>query len=171
MFTRDDRNHYKSWSGLKKRLEESVCAELSGRITYFLTYFNEVHNAYGRASVRLDGEETCSFSWYDSYVQENDVNEEYKCTGEWNFSSPALVEKWKRDGTFSEFDFTAAATAFLNMSIADALASDEPLIRLFAILDKRVGKRTLKRIYDDGAWREYPDWLKRFYLLRFEENC
>ena len=37
---------------------------------------------------------------------------------------------------------------------------------MFAILDRRVGKRTLERLKD--LLNEQPEWLKPFYLLRFE---
>ena len=36
-------DHYKSWSGLNKWLNECLCEELKGRITYFLTRYHKVH--------------------------------------------------------------------------------------------------------------------------------
>jgi len=49
--------HYKSWAGLRKQLEALLCDPLKGRVTYFLTRYHTVHNAYGRAAIRLDGKE------------------------------------------------------------------------------------------------------------------
>ena len=43
-------DHYKSWSGLNKWLNECLCEELKGRITYFLTRYHKVHDSYGRAA-------------------------------------------------------------------------------------------------------------------------
>lgn len=37
---------------------------------------------------------------------------------------------------------------------------------MFAILDRRVGKRTLDKL--KGVLDEQPEWLKQFYVLRFE---
>ena len=40
--------HYKSWTGLKKQLEEALCDSLKGRVEYFPTRYHKVHNSYGR---------------------------------------------------------------------------------------------------------------------------
>ena len=37
---------------------------------------------------------------------------------------------------------------------------------MFAILDRRVGKRTLEKLKD--TLDEQPEWLKQFYILRIE---
>ena len=66
--------HYKSWAGLNKQLSQLLCAELKGRISYFLTRYHDVHNAYGRAAIRLDGRELVCFSWIEMYQQEADVH-------------------------------------------------------------------------------------------------
>lgn len=86
-------NHYKSWSGLKKQLTENLCDTLRGRITFFLTRYHDVHNSYGRASIRLDGKELTNFSWVDMYKQEFDVNEMWKTTGEWDYDNSEFKEK------------------------------------------------------------------------------
>ena len=127
---------FKSWPGLKKQLEERLCDGLRGHVTYYLTYYRDVHDSYGRAAVRLDSEE--------------------------------LKSRWNAEGVFCERDFLSAALRYLDLPIADALQSDDPLVRLFAILDRRAGSRTLQRISDSGEYLSYPDWLRQFYLLRLE---
>ena len=47
--------HYKSWSGLNNQLNECLCDSLRNRVSYFLTRYHKVHNSYGRASIKLDG--------------------------------------------------------------------------------------------------------------------
>ena len=59
-----------------------------------------------------------------------------------------------------------AALIFLNLPIDEALNHESYLIRLFAILDRRVGKRTLKRIVDEKVYLEYPKWIRQFYEVR-----
>ena len=54
------------------------------------------------------------------------------------------------------------------MPIGEALISDNCLIRIFAILDRRVGKRTIKQIQDGEKYKTYPEWVQQFYKLRFE---
>lgn len=163
-------DRYKSWSGLKKELESRLCDGLRGHVAYFLTRYHDVHNAYGRASIRIDGKELVCFSWTEVYRQDADANELWKETGVFDYNDPELVEKWNRDGTFSDYDFLDAATEYLRIPIGDALASDNPVIRIFAILDRRVGMRTLNRIKEDGKYLEYPEWVRQFFELRFRSG-
>ena len=163
-------NHYKSWSGLNKQLNDFLCDSLKGRISYFLTRYHEVHNAYGRASIKLDGKELVIFSWIDMYKQERDIDIQWKETGIYDGDSPELKAKWDREGTLSDWDFLQAATDYLQMPIADALKSENCLIRVFAILDRRVGKRTIKQIQDSEEYKTYPEWVQQFYVLRLENQ-
>lgn len=162
-------NHYKSWSDLNKQLSEFLCDSLKGRISYFLTRYHEVHNSYGRAAIMLDKKELVVFSWKNTYVMERDVNEKWKETGVYDINAPDLKEKWDKDGTISDWDFLQGATDFLQIPISDALISDNYLIRVFAILDRRLGKRTLRKIYDSEEYKSYPEWVQQFYKLRFED--
>ena len=161
-------NHYKSWSGLKKQLNECLCDPLKNRVSYFLTRYHEVHNSYGRASIKLDGKELAVFSWIDMCKQESDAHERWKETGVYDSDALELKNKWEKGGTLSELDFLQAATDFLQMPIADALTCDNCLIRIFAILDRRVGSRTIKQIQDSEIYKTYPEWVQQFYTLRFE---
>ena len=160
------RTHYRSWSDLKKRLENRLCPELSGRVSYFLTAYHKVHNSYRRSSVRLDGRELVCFTWWYNCVQEIEQGEEYKRTGVWEDEPKELIEKWQQSCTLSEWDFLEAATEYLNLPIKAALESKNYLIKMFAIMDKRVGRRTLERIKAAGEYRALPEWLLQFYELR-----
>ena len=161
-------NHYKSWSGLNKQLNEYLYDSLRKRVSYFLTRYHAVHNSYGRASIKLDGKDIVVFSWFDMYKQDSDINEQWEKTGVWDNEVLNLKEKWEQEGTLSDWDFLQAATDFLQMPVADALVSDNCLIRIFAILDRRVGKRTIKKIQESEIYKTYPEWVQQFYELRFE---
>ncbi|MDE6281184.1 MAG: hypothetical protein K2M15_05255 [Oscillospiraceae bacterium] len=159
-------DHYKSWSGLNKRLNGLLCEPLKGSISYFLTRYHVVHNSYGRASIRLDGKELVCFSWADMYRQEGDLHALWECTGKWDAQDAGLKEKWDRAGTYCEMDFLSAALEFIELPIKAALDSENYIIKIFAILDRRVGARTLRAIEANGAFLHYPDWVKQFYSLR-----
>ena len=150
-------NHYKSWSGLNNQLAECLCDSLRNRVTYFLTRYHEVHNSYGRAAIRLDGKELAVFSWIDMYKQDSDLNERWEETGIWDSDALELKNKWEKEGILSDWDFLQAATDFLQMPIGEALISDNCLIRIFAILDRRAGKRTIKQIQDSEKYKTYPE--------------
>lgn len=159
-------NHYKSWSTLQKQLQDLLCAPLRGRITYFLTCYNAVHNAYGRAAIRLDGKELVNFSWDKAYRQEADAIDKYMKTGTYSLEDPDLRNEWNQNATLSEYDFLKAATAYLQLPIEEALDHKNPLIRVLAILDRRVGQRTLDRIAQSNTLDTLPPWVRQFYELR-----
>ncbi len=159
--------HYKSWSGLKKQLTERLCDELQGRIDYFLTYYHKVHNSYGRASIRLDGRDIICFSWIEMYHQDQSLNRLYNESGiDYADATPMLKDEWDENQTYSEGDFLAAVTAFRSLSVEDALSSDDYIVRILAILDRRVGKRRLAAIRDAEEYLGYPSWVREFYRLR-----
>lgn len=158
-------DHYKSWQHLNKRLCETLCDELRGRITYFLTRYHAVHNAYGRAAIRLDGKEIAKFMWINMYVLEG---EEHKL---WEKNAPEeefreLERELAEKGVLCEWDFLRAATDFLQMPIDKALSSDNYIVSIFAVMDRRVGKRTLKKIAAEEEYKSCPEWVRQFYELR-----
>lgn len=160
-------NHYKSWAGLNKQLSGFLCEALKDRITYFLTRYHDVHNAYGRAAVLLDKTELVDFTWTEGYEQEYAFSRLHDNGIKWNRMEEILKPEWDENCTYSEMDFLSAATEFLQMPISEALNSDNYIIRILAILDKRVGKRTLQAIRSESSDIMLPEWVKQFYELRF----
>ena len=164
--------HYKSWSGLNKWLCERLCEELKGRITYFLTRYHKVHDSYGRAAILLDGKELARFSWVEQYRQEQQVSAKYaedRSKG-WFDLYDEMKPAWDKTCTYCEWDFLSAVLEFRNLSIQDALNSEDYIIKSIAILDKRVGKRTLQKIKAEEEYKKYPEWVRHFYELRLKEN-
>ena len=161
---------YKSWSDLNKRLQDLLCDSFKGRLTYFLTRYHRVHNSYGRASIRLDGMELAVFDWPEITKQETDLHDLWKQTGKWLPDDKELNEKWNSDCTLSDYDFVNAAVEFLQMNITDALKSEKLLIRVLAVLDRRVGKRTLDKIKSEGEYLGYPAWARQFFELRIGQT-
>ena len=165
-------DHYKSWSGLNKWLCECLCEELKGRITYFLTRYHKVHDSYGRAAILLDGKELVCFSWIEQYRQEQAVSAEYaedRSKG-WFALYDEMKSIWDETCTYCEWDFLKAVLEFRNLSIQDALNSDDYIVKILGILDNRVGKRTLQKIADSEEYKQYPMWARQFYELRLGEK-
>lgn len=158
-------NHYKSWAGLNKQLTQLLCDELRGRISYFLTRYHQVHNAYGRAAICLDGRELVCFSWIEMYRQEADVHQQWEKTGSWDYHSSELKEKWDLNKTYYEMDFLNAALEFIQMPIEAALESDNYIIKILAVMDRRVGRRRLKEILSPDRFQSYPEWVRQFYEI------
>lgn len=65
-------------------------------------------------------------------------------------------------------NFINSLTIYLKTDIATSLQSDNYLLRVFAYMDRRVGKRTLNKIKDEVE--KLPEWVKQFYQLRCEAD-
>lgn len=163
-------DHYKSWSKLNRQLSDLLCDELKEHISYFLTRYHKVHNSYGRAAIRLDDKELVCFSWIEMYHQDYDLNEHWEKTGVWDDNDSDLKNKWDANATYCDMDFLTAATTFLQTPIMEALHSDNYIIRILAIVDRRIGKRTLRKIRDSGEYQKFPAWVKQFYELRLKAS-
>ena len=174
----DERSKYKSWSALKKQMNDLLCASLKDKITYFYTSYHQVHNAYGRATINYEKRELVAFSWVEMYKQEWACSQEYK---ERHFKpkdyedmlqtyqqvADALEkEQWMPACTLCEGDFINSITIYLKTDIATALHSDNYILRIFAYMDRRVGKRTLLKIKDEVE--ALPEWVGQFYRIRCE---
>ncbi|WP_312938967.1 hypothetical protein [Oscillibacter sp.] len=164
-------DHYKSWAGLKKLLNESLCDTLKKRVTYFLTRYHDVHNSYGRAAILFEGKELVCFSWIEMYYQERDLTPLYQEMPDASYSE--LKEKmkptWDANCTYYEMDFLKAVLQFRNLPIQEALESENYIIKVLAIMDRRVGKRTLSTILENEAYKDFPAWVRQFYELRLSQ--
>ena len=65
---------------------------------------------------------------------------------------------------YEDSEFSEALKRYRSQSIAESLASPNPIQRMFAIVDRRVSKRMLQRLRDSLLGQ--PDWLRRFYEAR-----
>ena len=163
----DERSKYKSWSNLKKQMNDLLCDSLKDKISYFYTSYHEVHNAYGRATINYNKKEMVAFSWVEMYAQEREVSQLYQ---EGKKVSYGELEKgkWIPECKLCDADFINSLTIYLKTDIAISLHSDNYLLRVFAYMDRRVGKRTLIKIKDDVG--KLPDWVKQFYRIRCEAD-
>jgi len=159
---------YKSWSDLQKLLNDRLCPELRGRVTYFLTRYHDVHNAYGRAAIRVDGKERVCFSWIEQYRQESDLDEALREHPESNYEQlrGTLKPEWDAGCQYCEMDFVEAVLQYRSIPVQDALRSENLIIRVLAILDRRTGRRTLERMEVGQELANSPDWVRQFFDLR-----
>ena len=161
----DEKSKYKSWSNLKKQMNDLLCDSFKKSISYFYTNYHEVHNAYGRATINYNKKELVAFSWVEMYEQDQDINRIWQ-EGEKKSYSEMLREKWMPECTLCDANFIDSVTVFLKTDIATSLQSDNYLLRIFAYVDRRVGKRTLVKIRDEVE--RLPEWVKQFYQIRCE---
>lgn len=158
-----------TWSKIRQKLEQEYLAEsLRGHLTYFVTNYHKMHDRdEGRAAIRLDGCEIIKSNFFDHM---NLV---------WDYYSNQLPkdtpypERWQqakqiafRAGEFYQKDFYRAFEIFDSQSIAESLQSENALVRMFALLDRRTGKRTLEKLRSTVG--DLPQWLQMIYYIRLE---
>jgi len=160
-----------SWSSMRKQLEqENICGALKGRVQYFVTRYRKSHDQEGRVAILLDGQEvfkSCYYDWCKTRVQVLDDFPESQMADStyWKYWDMVHLETENR-GSFEQNVFYDAFHYYQNHSIDDCLASDRAIVRMFAILDKRTGKRRLHKHFSEVEAQ--PDWLKFFYGLRMD---
>ena len=146
-----------SWNGMRRKLEQEYLAEcLRGRIQYFATTYRDCHDREGRAAIRLDGEEILKGNWFNIEIF-------------WPYEGDGYERMDERTVNFGAFDQRSlykAFEAFDNQSIDESLQSDDLLVRIFALLDRRVGKRRLIAMRDE--MRSAPEVLRKFYDIRMD---
>ena len=157
-----------SWSAMRKILEQdNICDSLKGRIQYFQTCYRGAHDQTGRVAVRLDGKEIFQCDYFSSQGKYYEAWHELKETaGEirgWERHKQAYLISSNQVGDDS---FYNAFYDYHNNSIEKSLASPDATVRLFAILDRRVGKRRLHKILAEVE--NQPEWLQVFFKLRLE---
>lgn len=178
-----------SWSGIRKRLEQDLlCQSLRGRVQYFRTIYNRAPDQYGRFAVRVDGAEWFRANpWNENryYEIEDMLREERniplrKWTGNrclYDEENTQVEEEARlasaNEGIVDSYDVPRAIQKYLNQGIEESLADQDPVVRMFAILDRRVGKRRLREMEEgdhaEGNCAEkQPEWLRKFYKLRLE---
>lgn len=155
-----------SWSGMRKYLEKDMIADsLKGRIRYGCTRYTGM-DGWKIFEVCIDNKQIKRFSYETFFVYlEKEVYKKVGITWDELFEYIENNPVNTRD-VYVGSEFTDALSEYRNQHIKISLTSNNPIVRMFAILDRRVGKRTLEKIKD--TLDEQPDWLRQFYILRFD---
>lgn len=164
-----------SWSGMRKYLEhEMLSPSLHGRVRYGCTEYAGMDGCH-IFEVFVDGKPVKRFSWetVNTYFIENGYKPESACTGVsgyWDGFTVALekIPPGKRT-EYTDGEFCEALKAYRSQPIAESMDCDNPIVRMFAVLDRRVGRRALERLQENIG--EQPEWLRHFYRLRIEAEA
>ena len=161
-----------SWSGMRKYLEKDMLADsLKDRIRYGCTRYVGMDGCH-IFEVCIDGVQVKRFSWetVNTYFINNGFtqNPNPSGIGEYWAEFWELLEKYPIDRRteYTDEEFCKALETYRNQDIQESIGSLNPIVRMFAILDRRVGKRTLVKIKDEVE--TLPEWVKKFYNLRCE---
>ncbi len=159
-----------SWSGMRKYLEQDMLAEvLQGRIRYACTSYAGMDGGC-LFEIYIDGIQIKRFSWetVNTYFINNGYKENKNPVGVSEYWSEfwQLLKKHPLDQRteYTDEEFCNALEQYRNQDIQKSMFSENALVRMFAVCDRRIGKRTLEKI--KHSIEEQPEWLRRFYLLR-----
>lgn len=154
-----------TWSGIRHKLENDYLAEsLHGHIQYFCTTYKKCPDREGRASIRFDGKEIVKGGFYHHYVKQHLFpHDETYVQRIWK-EMAYMDETALQLGVFDQRCFYRAFEEFDNQSIDKSLVSDNLIVRIFAVLDRRVGKRRLIATKDTLDERE--EVFNTFFAIR-----
>lgn len=125
------------WSKTKKQFESLLASSLRKRVQVHVTEYTKSSIDIGRGWFTLDGKDVVSIqipSFYDNNIK---------------LSTETM-------------DFGQAIRTYLNISIEEAVLSNDPLIKGFVFLDKRFGKRKLNEINMSNL----HEFSKVLYVIR-----
>jgi hypothetical protein len=145
------------WSKLKVKVKSFICSELADRIDFHLTSYRQSHDGADKVWILVDGQKVFDIKHYDYVFAEQDLYWNAKINGQ------NVKEILMKNEIYNPQDFGNSMREFLNLPIKDALQSLNPLIKAFAIIDKRIGKRTLENLEISDSDHNL---VKLFYNLR-----
>ena len=167
------------WTKVKRNIESLICDKLKHRLSIRLTQYNVSLWEKKRIWITLDKKEIFNAS-SANYLMEHDklwaeIKKEtdkpfpdclYECfpefigkTNDLDYTTVILENK----GIFNVYLVYDAFIQYPQLSIDNALNSESVIIKAFALLDKRLGKRKLKNLrYSSNV---HP-LISEFYKLR-----
>jgi len=160
----------KPWSKIRKELEQDfLCDSLKGRVRYYSTTYNKAHDHGGRVCILVDNVEKINMHFLFEEKTSRIVHSLPNTEGKSLHQLYDEVEtELHNKGEFEPWNFSEALNEFFTNSIDKSLNSNNWLVRILAIFDRRVGKRRLEKL--KPTVNELPEWLQYFYNLRFESE-
>lgn len=156
-----------TWSGIRHKLETEYLAEsLRGHIQYYVTTYSKSPDHEGRAAILLDGEEILSGNYWNQWYKAHLYPHDDKYNDRMMQEHPFMDEVAMNLGLFEQRSFYRAFETFDNQNIDKSLMSENLLIKIFALLDRRVGKRRLMKMKVEML--EEPSVIQLFYAIRMK---
>jgi hypothetical protein len=160
------------WSKAKKHLVSFVCESLHSRVDFQVINYRKAHDQLGRAVITVDKKEVLNMCTITSEMALNKREYEIKREKQipytdWSQNQIIWEEAhdWVLDeGIFAQYDFFDAVEEYFQQPIEESLKSNNMLIKIFALIDRRVGKRTLRKMKESIS--EEKTLVQDFYKLR-----
>lgn len=159
-----------SWSGMRRYLENEMLADsLCGRVRYNCTTYVGMDGS-SVFELFIDNKLFKRFSYetvnshfikmgYTEKPSKMDIRDYWD--GYWELFDEYPINQRTE---YTDEEFCHSLEEYRNTDITESVYSDDPIVKMFALLDRRVGKRTLKDIEDN--MKKEPKWLWDIYVLR-----
>ena len=156
-----------TWSGIRKKLEtEYLARSLRGHIQYYATSYRQSPDQEGRAAIRYDGKEIIKGCYWNNWMKAHLFPKDEKYERRMRVENVYMDDTALRLGVFDQRSFYRAFEKFDNQSIEKSLKSDDLIVRIMAVLDRRVGKRRLLLMKE--KMENEPETFREFYAIRMK---
>ena len=156
-----------TWSGIRKKLETEYLAQsLRGHIQYYATSYSRSPDHEGRAAIRYDGKEIIKGCYWNNWMKAHLFPKDEKYERRMRLENAYMDDTALRLGIFDQRCFYRAFKEFDNQSIEKSLESDDLIVRIMAVLDRRVGKRRLLLMKE--KMENEPETFREFYAIRMK---
>ncbi len=154
-----------TWSGIRKKLETDYLAQsLRGHIRYYVTSYSKSHDHEGRAAILLDGKEIIKGCYWNNWTKASLFPKDEKYDERINTEMAYMDDTALKLGVFDQRCFYNAFAEFDNQSIEESLKSEDLIVKIFAVLDRRIGKRRLALMKE--TIENEPETFREFFMIR-----
>lgn len=154
-----------TWSGIRKKLESEYLAQsLRGHIQYYAVSYSKSPDHEGRAAIRYDGKEIIKGCFWNNWMKADLFPKDEKYDKRMSTEMAYIDDTALKLGGFDQRCFYEAFAEFDNQSIEESLKSDNLIVRIFAVLDRRIGRRRLVSMKKTIA--DEPETFREFYAIR-----
>jgi len=167
-----------AWTKLRTLLYERITPGLRDRVAIHQARYRRTREEVGRVWVTLDGRELISFNTNSYVARRAEIDHDVRSgTGPFALSAAstyteylaadaAAVDMLRRAGEYDDYSALRDLEDYLSLTIEAALTSPAPLVRAFAMIDGRVGKRRLRAFWP--LEKEHP-LVRTLYIARCED--
>ena len=158
-----------TWSGIRNKLQtECLALSLRGHIQYFASTYSKSSYYQAKEGIRYNGKEIIKGNYWNQYVKAHLFPKDDTYERRMHESFPFVDNTALELGVFDQRCFYQAFNEFDKQSIDKSLVSDNLIVRIFAILDRRIGKRRLISMKD--FMEEEPPVFQEFYAIRIHHE-
>lgn len=152
------------WSKLRSRVEALWAPAVADHVALHVTRYRRAFDEEGRAWITWDREQVASFESIPFMSREGTLRLQFEELG---VAAPEAslhaTETARDEGRFALWDFWDAVGRYPDLSVDDALDSEDPIIRGLAMLDRRLGRRRLDALV---LRTDEQPFVKRLFALR-----